>query len=131
MSKAIKFKNNMYLDTRGVVHNRTILKTYLDNEKTRVDGKQNIIYTEKVNITSSYSCIRVYRYGNVVSIDIDGYIQEGTGNIATNLPGAVALAYMRGLSTTEYLRVDGNGTLLINGHAAGQWVNFHGTYITS
>ncbi len=43
MSKAIKFKNNMYLDTRGAVHNGTILKTYLDDEKTRVDGKQDII----------------------------------------------------------------------------------------
>lgn len=44
MSKAIKFKNNMYLDTRGAVHNRTILKTYLDNEKIRVDGKQDKLY---------------------------------------------------------------------------------------
>lgn len=43
MSKAIKFKNNMYLDTRGAVHNGTILKTYLDNEKTYLDNQQNII----------------------------------------------------------------------------------------
>lgn len=37
MSKAIKFKNNMYLDTRGAVHNGTILKTYLDNLKSNID----------------------------------------------------------------------------------------------
>lgn len=36
MSKAIKFKNNMYLDTRGAVHNGTILKTYLDNMNTSI-----------------------------------------------------------------------------------------------
>lgn len=131
MSKAIKFKNNMYLDTRGAVHNGTILKTYLDNEKTRVDGKQNIIYTQRVNITTRYNCIFVYRYGNVVSVDIDGYIQESGGNIATNLPKAVALAYIRSLNVSEYLRVDGSGNLLISGHTAGEWVNFHGTYITS
>lgn len=40
MSKAIKFKNNMYLDTRGAVHNGAILKTYLDNLE---NSKQNII----------------------------------------------------------------------------------------
>lgn len=40
MSKAIKFKNNMYLDTRGAVHNGTILKTYLDNRKTFDDNLQ-------------------------------------------------------------------------------------------
>ena len=33
MSKAVKLKNNLYLDTRGKVHNRTILKTYLDSER--------------------------------------------------------------------------------------------------
>ena len=29
MSKAIKLKNNLYLDTRGIVHNRKILSTIL------------------------------------------------------------------------------------------------------
>lgn len=36
MAKAIKLKNDMYLDTRGAVHNGTILKTYLDNLNTNV-----------------------------------------------------------------------------------------------
>lgn len=36
MSKAVKLKNNLYLDTRGAVHNGTILKTYLDNINTNI-----------------------------------------------------------------------------------------------
>lgn len=79
MSKAIKFKNNMYLDTRGAVHNGTILKTYLDNEKTRVDGKQDKLYDSGwKNITfpnkqyyddyggSDFNYCRARRIGNVV-----------------------------------------------------------------
>lgn len=42
MSKAIKFKNNVYLDTRGAVHNGTILKTYLDT-KTIYDSGSNAL----------------------------------------------------------------------------------------
>lgn len=36
MAKAIKLKNDIYLDTRGSVHNGTILKTYLDDMNTNV-----------------------------------------------------------------------------------------------
>ena len=41
MSDAIKFKNNKYLDTSGSVHNGTILKTWLENLLTTVNGKSN------------------------------------------------------------------------------------------
>lgn len=39
MSKSLKFKNNSYLDSAGIVHNRTILKDILDENN---DIKRNI-----------------------------------------------------------------------------------------
>lgn len=78
MSKTIKFKNNMYLDTRGAVHNGTILKTYLDNEKTRVDGKQNKLYDSGwkyltlqngATIFNENNKPRYRKIGNIVYLD--------------------------------------------------------------
>lgn len=57
MSKAIKFKNNMYLDSRGAVHNGTILKTYLDNMNTNITNLSNKIINPSIGIngTSDYT----------------------------------------------------------------------------
>ena len=41
MSKAVKLKNNLYLDSRSIVHNKTILKTFLDNLNTIVASGSN------------------------------------------------------------------------------------------
>lgn len=54
MSKAIKFKNNMYLDTRGAVHNGTILKTYLDNLQTVIQNINKPIVDSVLQQNQSY-----------------------------------------------------------------------------
>lgn len=36
MSKSVKLKNNLYLDTRGIVHNKEILSDYLDNLSNKI-----------------------------------------------------------------------------------------------
>lgn len=51
MAKAIKLKNDIYLDTRGSVHNGTILKTYLDdmnNSITNLSKKGSYIVLGKL-----------------------------------------------------------------------------------
>lgn len=53
MSKAIKFKNNMYLDSRGAVHNGTILKTYLDNLSNNINNNTNALNNRGNFITLS------------------------------------------------------------------------------
>lgn len=40
MSKAIKFKNNTYLDTSSIVHNKTNLSEILNNIVTGTTGKK-------------------------------------------------------------------------------------------
>lgn len=42
MSKAIKFKNNTYLDTSSIVHNKTSLSEILNNIVTGTTGKKYI-----------------------------------------------------------------------------------------
>lgn len=36
MSKAVKLKNNLYLDTRGIVHKKEILSDYLNNLSNKI-----------------------------------------------------------------------------------------------
>ena len=39
MSKSIKFKNNIFLDTSGIVHNRENLKSIIDTPMKTVERK--------------------------------------------------------------------------------------------
>lgn len=101
----------------------------LSQVKKNKDALDNLI-TQQVNVTSNYNHIRVYKYGNVVSIDIDGTIQESSGIIATNLPKALYdWTYLKGMFGNDYLRVDSSGKLYMNNHTAGEWANIHGVYI--
>ncbi len=105
------------------------IKTNADN----INNKQDTLTTKSVNITNLTNAqMKVYRYGNVVSIDIDGYVQQSGDVIARGLPIPVYLAYMRGLNINEYLFVNYNGELRISAdHTSGLWVNFHGVYIST
>lgn len=51
MSKRFKYKDNNYLDSTGIVHNKEILKNYLDNKSPKY-AVATIDYN--VNISSSY-----------------------------------------------------------------------------
>lgn len=121
----MKIKENVGIGDLGIILNQ------VKQNKDDISEMKNKLTTNQVSITSNYGHIRVYKYGNVVSVDIDGNIQESNGVIATGLPSAVYLSYMRGLSIDEYLCIKPNGNLEISGHTAGQWVNFHGTYISN
>ena len=118
-----KIKENVLIENTG-------LDLY-QVKQNKDDISANKLTTQQVSITSNYNHIRVYKYGNVVSIDIDGTIQESSGIIATNLPKALYdWTYLRGLYGNDYLRVDSSGKLYINNHTAGEWANIHGTYIS-
>lgn len=121
----MKLKENIEIGNTG-------LDLYqVKQNKDDISEIKNKLTTQQVSITSNYNHIRVYKYGNVVSIDIDGYIQESSGIIATNLPKALYdWTYLRGLWGNAYLRVDSNGKLYMNNHTAGEWANIHGTYIS-
>lgn len=47
MSKSFKFKNNMYLDTKGIVHEKTFLNNILDKLL-----KSNILYESEEGVTA-------------------------------------------------------------------------------
>lgn len=51
MGKRFKYKDNNYLDSTGIVHNKEILKNYLDNKNPKY-AVATIDYN--VNISSSY-----------------------------------------------------------------------------
>jgi len=56
MAKAVKLRNDLYLDTRGIVHNKEILKPYLDNLKSGTDNLQNQtnnLQTQLTNLSNS------------------------------------------------------------------------------
>ena len=39
MTKSIKLKNNMYLDTKGIIHNKRELNTVIDNVNSSIIDK--------------------------------------------------------------------------------------------
>lgn len=103
--------------------------TNADNISNLQNNKQDKLTTNRVAISTSNS-VKVYRYGNVVSVDIDGYIQESNGIIATGLPIPVYLVYLTGLNYSDgWIAIDSSGNLRVTNHTAGNWINFHGVYI--
>ena len=118
-----KLKENILIENTGLDLHQV--------KQNKDDISANKLTTQQVSITSNYNHIRVYKYGNVVSIDVDGYIQESSGKIAENLPKAVYdWTYIKALGDS-FLRVDTNGNLYVNGHTGGLWLNVHGTYISA
>lgn len=59
MSKRFKYKDNNYLDSTGIVHNKEILKNYLDNKNPKyavatIDYDVNISASYKVPLNALY-----------------------------------------------------------------------------
>lgn len=94
------------------------------------DNKQNTLITQAVSITTNFNII-VYRYGNVISVDIDGNVEASANEIiATGLPKAgYAWTYLPDVSGDLLFRVDSNGNLYARNNLSS-WVNLHGTYIS-
>lgn len=95
------------------------------------DNKQNTLTTQTVSVTSNFNVI-VYRYGNVVSVDIDGNVEASANEIiATGLPKApYAWTYLPDVSGSLLFRVDSNGNLYARNNLSN-WVNLHGVYIST
>ena len=70
MSKAIKFKNDLYLDTSGSVHKNVILKTWLQN------------FYDKMHSASSNPCL--FR---------DDWWSSGSGQSLNNVTNGINFAY--------------------------------------
>ena len=84
MARAIKFKNNDYLDSTGIVHNQGLLSTLLENMKVKnlYRGRTN------GNITLS---------DNVMNYDFIEIIYAGNSNYLQN---AVSILDTRYIQTT-------------------------------
>jgi hypothetical protein len=76
MSKGIKFKNNTYLDSSGVTHNRVSLKSIIDNYITDSGWLYPTMINGWVNRPENASPIRYRKIGKVVYIS--GAIKSGT-----------------------------------------------------
>ena len=108
--------------------------TKIDNGTITLNNLANVPVLEQVYITSNYSSyIKVWRYGKVVSVDIDGNIQEHFGIIASGLPIPVYLTYVKNLNVEDgWVYINSNGELGIEDHninGNSPWINFHTTYI--
>lgn len=121
----MKIKENVGIGDLGIILNQ------VKQNKDDISEMKNKLTTNQVSITSNYGHIKVYRYGNVVSVDIDGNVQETSGIIASGLPKPMAPVWLQTLTNGELINVDTAGQMRIFYHIAGNWVNFHGTYISN
>ena len=62
MSKAIKFKNNTYLDSSSITHNKTTLQSIINTYKSvaRKNNSLNEKYTRKYNTATILSLISIF-----------------------------------------------------------------------
>lgn len=78
MARAIKFKNDDYLDTSGIVHNQTNFKTLVENMKVKnlFSGRSNgnIVLNDSI---MNYDFIEVIYSGNT------NYLQNGISILDT------------------------------------------------
>lgn len=86
---------------------------------------------EKIDVKSEFaSVIKVYRTGNIVSVDIDGKVIINARTVfATGLPGPIATTWANDLLGHNY-RVYANGDILCTSDLTEDgYVNLHFTYI--
>lgn len=62
MAKSIKLKNNNYIDSTGIVHNRNKLNNILDNISTNINNISNDITSLSNNITTLFNTTEVKDY---------------------------------------------------------------------
>ena len=90
MSKAIKLKNNTYIDSTGIVHNKELLSSIINTERSNIDKLQ------------SYSSSEM----DTGKIWIDGrkiYSKSFVKSVASNFSGKV----QTGLTNVTILKFDG------------------------
>ena len=65
MSKSIKLKNNTYIDSSGVTHNRTLLSTILSDFTTKINNLLGRVYIQESGSNSDGNYIK---YSNGIMI---------------------------------------------------------------
>lgn len=76
MSKSIKFKNNTYLDSRSIVHNKELLSDMLDRQLPRVYGL-SIAGTYRIWLNTYKGFLMYGIYGGIHFASYIGF--SGTG----------------------------------------------------
>lgn len=73
MSKSIKYKNNTYIDSTGVVHNTKLLSSFLEPEVSKLNLVSNCFSTIDTNT--------VMRIGNIVHVSFRALTAKAIGNM--------------------------------------------------
>lgn len=83
MSKSLKFKNNNYLDSSSIVHNRELLSEILKDT-----GWVNLEVEENFN-NLSWEPLAYRKIGNIVFIHGGGTLDYSTSNVICSLPNNI------------------------------------------
>lgn len=56
MAKSIKLKNDTYIDSTGIMHNRSLLSTIINNLETTINNLLNRIYIIQEGDMDGFLC---------------------------------------------------------------------------
>ena len=104
MSKSIKLKDNTYLDSRGITHNRTLLNTILERL-----------------LSQKYSGVDANDYTNTGIY----YLTRDCINVPSNW---IYLVVFRALNTTDMVQLGinaGNSTIYVRNYNGTSWSTWH------
>ena len=115
MSKSIKFKNNVYLDSSNIVYKRKSLKSILEQPSITLQFNTNFIYTTDLE----YDC---YKLGKMVFVNFHTIafkaVPTATDWVISNLPhpSNIIISYLIGCrdcqGTTWRYKVETDGCIL-------------------
>lgn len=108
MSKSIKFKNNTYLDSKGIVHRKKQLSNILDNYTVGKTREQTVVnsYVKLFSLELSYiykSCNVLFTMCNTQSNSfsqlVDLYIHKSNTNDTITIPTFKTLNFSGNIQT--------------------------------
>lgn len=106
MAKSIKLKDNTYLDTKSIVHNKTVLDKILD-----LRGSTAVFYKNDNQSLTKYTT-NILKFNQTFYVDNDCFRLNEDGTIK------VLKDISRVLVTTN-CRIAGSGIIYINGNNGG------------
>lgn len=119
MKDAVKFKNDKYLDSKYIVHNKKVLSEILDAED----------FTDKVTFYESAVRSHCYfiRQGNMVFVAYQGEAKSHSLNeVIVNIPepyrpakNQIFATFLINATTSGLLLIESTGDIKINGLATG------------
>lgn len=108
MAKSIKLKNNTYLDSRGIVHNKILLSDKLDTYDTKINNlSTNVsnlandvnklkVYSTTETLIGTYDGANLYRKLLIGTLNLDGNYQQ------FSIAGATQIIDVKGFVRASY-----------------------------